>query len=128
MIAVAGFNMVSGLLIMLFERISQIGLLKSLGMTNNAISRIFLTKSALVVIKGMIWGNGIAIALCLAQKHFNIVTLDPANYFVSSVPVDFNLPWIAAMNAIAFAAIMLIMMLPCHFISRIDPAATMRVK
>ena len=128
MIAVAGFNMVSGLLIMLFERISQIGLLKSLGMTNNAISRIFLTKSAIVVFKGMIWGNGIAIALCLVQKHLNIITLDPANYFVSSVPVDFNLPWIAAMNAIAFVAIMLIMMLPCHFISRIDPAATMRVK
>lgn len=128
MIAVAGFNMVSGLLIMLFERISQIGLLKSLGMTNNAISRIFLTKSAIVVMKGMIWGNGIAIALCLVQKHFNVMTLDPANYFVSSVPVDFNPVWIAAMNAIAFVAIMLIMMLPCHFISRIDPAATMRVK
>ena len=128
MIAVAGFNMVSGLLIMLFERIAQIGLLKSLGMTNKAISKIFLTKSALVVLQGMIWGNGIAIALCLVQKHFNIMTLDPANYFVSSVPVDFNLPWIAAMNAIAFVSIMLIMMLPCHFISRIDPAATMRVK
>lgn len=128
MIAVAGFNMVSGLLIMLFERISQIGLLKSLGMTNRAVSRIFLTKSALVVLQGMLWGNGIAIVLCLVQKHFNIITLDPANYFVSSVPVDFNLTWIVAMNAIAFVAIMAIMMLPCHFISRIDPAATMRVK
>ena len=128
MIAVAGFNMVSGLLIMLFERISQIGLLKSLGMTDRAISQIFLTKSALVVLQGMLWGNGIAIILCLVQKHLNVITLDPTNYFVSSVPVEFNLPWIAAMNAIAFVAIMLIMMLPCHFISRIDPAATMRVK
>jgi lipoprotein-releasing system permease protein len=128
MIAVAGFNMVSGLLIMLFERISQIGLLKSLGMTDRAISRIFLTKSAIVVVQGMIWGNAIAIALCLLQKHLNIIGLDPANYFVSSVPVDFNLLWIASMNVVAFVAIMLIMMLPCHFISRIDPAATMRVK
>jgi lipoprotein-releasing system permease protein len=128
MIAVAGFNMVSGLLIMLFERISQIGLLKSLGMTDRAISRIFLTKSAIVVVQGMLWGNAIAIALCLLQKHLNIIGLDPANYFVSSVPVDFNLLWIASMNAVAFVAIMLIMMLPCHFISRIDPAATMRVK
>jgi lipoprotein-releasing system permease protein len=81
-----------------------------------------------VVLQGMLWGNGIAIVLCLVQKHFNIITLDPANYFVSSVPVDFNLTWIVAMNAIAFVAIMAIMMLPCHFISRIDPAATMRVK
>ena len=128
MIAVAGFNMVSGLLIMLFERISQIGLLKSLGMTNSAVSRIFLTKSAMVVLRGMLWGNAIAVALCLIQMKFNVITLNPDNYFVSSVPIDFNLPWILAMNGTAFAAIMLIMMLPCHFISRIDPAATMRVK
>ncbi len=128
MIAVAGFNMVSGLLIMLFERISQIGLLKSLGMGNQAISGIFLTKSAIVVLKGMLWGNGIAVLLCLVQKNFNVIALNPDNYFVSSVPVDFSLTWIAGMNLIAFAAIMLIMVLPCHFISRIDPAATMRVK
>jgi lipoprotein-releasing system permease protein len=79
-------------------------------------------------VQGMIWGNAIAIALCLLQKHVKIIGLDPSNYFVSSVPVDFNLLWIASMNAVAFVAIMLIMMLPCHFISRIDPAATMRVK
>ena len=128
MIAVAGFNMVSGLLIMLFERISQIGLLKAMGMTNNAVSRVFLTKSATVVLQGMLWGNAIAIMLCLLQMKFSIITLNPDNYFVSAVPIDFNLTWILGMNAIAFAAIMLIMMLPCHFISRIDPAATMRVK
>ena len=128
MIAVAGFNMVSGLLIMLFERTSQIGLLKSLGMSNGAVSRIFLAKSALVVLKGMLWGNAIAVILCLLQKNFNVITLNPDNYFVSSVPVEFSFVWIIGMNLIAFAAIMLIMLLPCHFISRIDPAATMRVK
>ena len=128
MIAVAGFNMVSGLLIMLFERISQIGLLKSLGMTNPAISGIFLTKSALVVLKGMLWGNGIAVLLCLLQSNFNIIALNPDNYFVSSVPVEFSFTWIAGMNLIAFVAIILIMLLPCLFISRIDPATTMRVK
>ena len=128
MIAVAGFNMVSGLLIMLFERISQIGLLKAMGMTNRAVSRVFLTKSAIVVLQGMLWGNAIAILLCLLQMKFKIIALNPDNYFVSAVPIDFNLPWILGMNAVAFAAIMIIMMLPCHFISRIDPAATMRVK
>lgn len=128
MIAVAGFNMVSGLLIMLFERISQIGLLKSMGMTNRAVAGIFLTKSAIVVLKGMLWGNAIAVLLCLVQKHFGVISLNPDNYFVSSVPIEFSLAWILAMNLIAFAAIMLIMLLPCHFISRIDPASTMRVK
>ncbi len=128
MIAVAGFNMVSGLLIMLFERISQIGLLKSLGMSDMAISRIFIVKSALVVLKGMLWGNALALLICVLQKKFSIIALNPDNYFVSSVPVEFTFSWILGMNAIAFAAIMLIMLLPCLFISRIDPAATMRVK
>lgn len=128
MIAVAGFNMVSGLLIMLFERISQIGLLKSMGMTNRAVAGIFLTKSAMVVLKGMLWGNALAVLLCLVQKHFRVITLNPDNYFVSAVPVEFSLAWILAMNLIAFVAIMLIMLIPCHFISRIDPASTMRVK
>jgi len=128
MIAVAGFNMVSGLLIMLFERISQIGLLKSMGMTNRAVAGIFLTKSSMVVLRGMLWGNAIAVLLCLVQKHFGVISLNPDNYFVSSVPIEFSLAWILAMNLIAFAAIMLIMLLPCHFISRIDPASTMRVK
>lgn len=128
MIAVAGFNMVSGLLIMLFERISQIGLLKSMGMTNRAVAEIFLTKSAVVVLEGMLWGNAIAVVICLVQKYFRVITLNPDNYFVSSVPIEFSPLWILGMNFIAFAAIMLIMLLPCHFISRIDPAATMRVK
>lgn len=128
MIAVAGFNMVSGLLIMLFERISQIGLLKSMGMTNRAVAEIFLTKSAVVVLEGMLWGNAIAVVICLVQKYFGVITLNPDNYFVSSVPIEFSPLWILGMNFIAFAAIMLIMLLPCHFISRIDPAATMRVK
>ncbi len=128
MIAVAGFNMVSGLLIMLFERISQIGLLKSLGMSNSSISGIFLAKSAIVVLQGMLWGNAIAVGLCLIQKNFNIITLNPDNYFVSSVPVEFSLAWILGMNLIAFAAIMVIMLLPCLFIARIEPATTLRVK
>ncbi|MBQ7773876.1 MAG: ABC transporter permease [Bacteroidales bacterium] len=128
MISVAGFNMVSGLLIMLFERISQIGLLKAMGMTNMAVSRIFLTKSAMVVLRGMLWGNAAALLLCLLQKYFGIITLNPDNYFVSAVPVDFSLISILGMNLVAFVAIMLIMLLPCMFISRISPAATMRVK
>lgn len=128
MIAVAGFNMVSSLLIMLFERISQIGLLKAMGMTNGAVSRIFLTKSAMVVLRGMLWGNAAAVLLCLLQKYFGIISLNPDNYFVSAVPVDFSFIGILGMNLVAFAAIMLIMLLPCMFISRISPAATMRVK
>jgi lipoprotein-releasing system permease protein len=128
MMAVAGFNMVSALLIMLFERISQIGLLKAMGMSNRGVAKVFLTKAALTVAQGMLAGNTLALAICLAQQHLKIMPLDPANYFVSYVPIHLEWGTILPMNLIAFAAIMLIMLLPVIFIGKINPATTMRVK
>lgn len=128
MIAVAGFNMVSGLLIMLFERISQIGLLKALGMTNTAVAGVFLTKAATTVLQGVFYGNVFAIILLLLQQKFKLISLNPQNYFVSAVPVDLNFSNIIAINLITIVAIMAIVVLPCHFISKISPATTMRVK
>lgn len=128
MMAVAGFNMVSALLIMLFERISQIGLLKALGMSNRAVSNVFLTKAAITVLQGMAIGNSTALILCLLQHKFEIIPLDPENYFVSHVPISIEWTSVLSMNIVAFAAIMVIMLLPTIFIGKINPATTMRVK
>ncbi len=128
MIAVAGFNMVSGLLIILFERISQIGLLKALGMQNRNISRIFLYRAAFIVGKGLLIGNVIALAICIIESKYKFITLDPANYFVSYVPIDINAITIIGINIIAFTLIMVILMIPCHMISKISPAKTLLVK
>ena len=83
MTIVAGFNMISGLLIMLFENISTIGLLKSLGMTDRAIAKVFLSSSAVLTAKGMAIGNALAIIFCLIQSSTHLIKLNPANYFVS---------------------------------------------
>ena len=128
MTIVAGFNMISGLLIMLFENISTIGLLKSLGMTDRAIDKVFLTSSAALVFKGMLAGNLAAILFCIIQGTTHLLRLNPENYFVSSVPVHLDFGMILSADIIAFAAIMILLLLPCMFISRIDPAETVRVK
>ncbi|MBE6224913.1 MAG: ABC transporter permease [Bacteroidales bacterium] len=128
MMAVAGFNMVSALLIMLFERISQIGLLKAMGMSNRAVSKVFLTKAAITVLQGMAIGNCIALLLCVLQQRFEIIPLDPENYFVSHVPISIEWTSVLTMNLVAFATIMLVMLLPTIFIGKINPATTMRVK
>jgi lipoprotein-releasing system permease protein len=120
--------MVSSLLIMLFERISQIGLLKALGMSNSAVAKIFLTKAATVVLHGMLWGNLIGISFCMLQKKFHLIPLNPDNYFIPYVPISLEVSSVAITNLVAFAAIMVAMLLPCHFISKVDPASTMRVK
>ncbi len=128
MTIVAGFNMISGLLIMLFENISTIGLLKSLGMTDRAISKVFLSSSAVLVLKGMAWGNALAFLFCIIQNTTHILKLNPENYFVSYVPVNLDFAMILAADVVAFAVIMLLLLIPCLFISKVDPAETVRVK
>lgn len=128
MTIVAGFNMISGLLIMLFENISTIGLLKTLGMTDRAIAKVFLSSSAVLTIKGMAIGNALAIIFCVVQASTHILKLDPVNYFVSYVPVHPDLGLILAADLVAFIAVMALLMIPCLFISKVDPAQTVRVK
>ncbi len=127
MTIVAGFNMISGLLIMLFENISTIGLLKSLGMDNRGIAKIFLASSSFVVLKGMLYGNVLALAFCLIQGHFHLISLDPSNYFVSFVPVHIDLPLVLLSDVASYLIIMALLFIPSVFITGIDPSKTVRV-
>lgn len=127
MTVVAGFNMISGLLIILFQNIPVIGILKSVGMKDRHIAKIFLSASSSVVLKGMAAGNAVALLLCWLQDITKILRLDPQNYFVSYVPVHIDLPLILAADLGAYAVIMLLLLIPSLFISGVDPARTVRV-
>lgn len=128
MTIVAGFNMISGLLIMLFENISTIGLLKALGMSDRSISKVFLSSSAVLVLKGMTIGNALAFLFCFIQEKTHILKMNPENYFVSFVPVDINVWAVLAADVISFVVILLLLLIPTIFISKVDPAQTVRVK
>ena len=128
MTVVAGFNMISGLLILLFRNISTIGTLKSLGMGNRAIAGVFLRVAARIVAVGMLIGNALALLFCLVQGTTHFIRLNPANYFVSFVPVHISLPLVLMVDIVAFGAIMLMLLIPTLFISKVDPAETVRIK
>ncbi len=128
MIVVAGFNMISGLLIVLFRNIATIGTLKTLGMSDRAIGKVFLRVAGGVVLKGMLAGNVLGLLFCIIQRTTHFLKLDPANYFVSFVPVHIDLPWILAADLVAFVAIMLLLLLPTMFIARVDPAVSVRAE
>ena len=127
MIAVAGVNMITGLLIMLFENISTIGLLKSLGMRNVEIMNVFITRAAGTVFKGMLIGNIIAFALCFLQNMTHIISLDPVNYFVSYVPIHLDVLEILKADFVAFVAIIVLLVLPSLFVLRVDPSKTVKM-
>lgn len=128
MTIVAGFNMISGLLILLFQNISTIGILKSMGMTDRSIAEVFLRVSSNLVLKGMVVGNVLAIAFCLIQGSTHFLKLDPTNYFISFVPVSLNIPMIILADVAAYTVIMLLLLIPSLFISKIDPAQTVRAQ
>lgn len=126
MTIVAGFNMISGLLILLFRNISTIGILKSMGMTNKNISMVFLKVASVLVVKGMLIGNLLAIIFCMFQKITRIIKLDPDNYFLSYVPVRLEPFSILACDFLSYLVIMFLLLLPLLFVSNVDPAKTVR--
>ena len=128
MTIVAGFNMISGLLILLFRNISTIGTLKALGMTDRSIAGVFMRVSARIVAIGMIVGNLTALAFCLVQNATHLLKLNPENYFVSFVPVSVNLPLILTADLISFAVILILLLIPSFFISKVDPAVTVKTE
>ena len=128
MTLVAGFNMMSGMLIMLFENRATIGVFKALGMRNRSIFRVFLTKASGFLLKSMLIGNVVALAFCLIQDQTHILGLNPENYFVSFVPVSVDIAAILVADVISYLAIMLILLLSIFFISKVDPAQTVKMK
>lgn len=128
MTVVAGFNMISGLLILLFRHVSTIGTLKTLGMGDRAVAGVFLRVGARTAAIGMAAGNVLALLFCLVQGTTHWIKLNPENYFVSFVPVHVNLAGILLADAAAFAGILLLLLIPTLFISRVDPARTVKAE
>ena len=128
MVLVAGFNMISGLLIIILERTSTIGILKSLGANSSFIRKIFLYESAFFVGKGLLWGNIIALILCWLQWKYGIITLDQESYYLDKAPISVHLLHLILINIGAAAAIMAMLILPSAMISKISPESTIKYR
>lgn len=126
MIIVGTINMVSGLLVIILERTSMIGLLKAMGAKNFSISKVFLYHGAFLIGKGLLLGNFIGLGLGALQYYFNLVKLDPATYYIDSVPINFKLWHILALNFSTLFITTLVLILPSLFIAFIRPAKAIK--
>ena len=126
MICVAGFTMISGLLIIILERTNMIGTMKALGATNTTIRHTFLWFAVFVLGKGLLIGDIIGIGLIILQKYSGIIKLDATTYYVSTVPVVINIPLILIINAATLIISVFILVAPSYLISRIHPSRSMR--
>jgi lipoprotein-releasing system permease protein len=128
MVAVAGINMISGLLIVIIERTRMIGILKALGFPNFNVRKVFLYLSGFLSVKGLIWGNLIGIGLCLFQYYTGFLKLNPELYYIDTVPISFNFFFILLLNIGTLISIIGMIIIPSFFISKITPAEAISVE
>ena len=121
MVLVAGFNMVSGLLIMILERTHMIGILKAIGAKDISIRKIFLYNGAFLISRGMIWGNIIGIGLCVIQYYFKIFSLDQESYYIEYVPISLNVSQLIFLNIGSMLVTFIMLIIPSMVISHIRP-------
>jgi lipoprotein-releasing system permease protein len=126
MVCVAGFTMISGLLIIILERTQMIGLLKALGARNQTVRHTFLWFAAFIISQGLLLGNVIGIGLVLLQQHTGFISLDPSSYYVDTAPMELNIPVLLALNVATLIICIFVLIAPSFLISHISPARSMR--
>jgi len=126
MVAVAAVTMISGLLIIILERTTMIGVLKALGARNKTIRHTFLWFAVFMIGRGLLIGNLLGIGLVLLQRYTGLIKLDPETYYVSTVPVEINIPLIILLNIATLLISLFILIAPSYLISHIQPAKSMR--
>lgn len=126
MFIVAGVTMISGLLIIILERTSMIGILKALGARNKTIRHTFMWFAIFIIGKGMLIGNVLSLGLLTLQQAFGIIKLDAQTYYVSTVPVEINALYIVALNVATLLISVFMLVAPSYLISHIHPAKSMR--
>lgn len=125
MICVAGFTMISGLLIIILERTQMIGILKALGASNTMVRHTFLWFAVFIIGRGLIIGDVIGIGIVLIQKYTGLIQLDPATYYVSTAPMELNIPVIILLNIVTLLISVFVLIAPSYLISHIHPAKSM---
>lgn len=126
MIFVSVVNMTSALLIIILERQNMIGTLKSMGIADSAVMRIFIRNAAWIIGKGMLWGNIVGIGLAYIQKRWSVVTLNPENYYLDRVPIKFDLWQMLVLDAGTLAVCVLAMTIPALYVLKISPIRAIR--
>src|SRR5690606_24346841 len=127
MIIVSIMAMISTLLILILEKTNMIGILKSLGMPNFNIRKIFLYQAGFIIIRGMIIGNIMGLLLCFLQLQFGIFKLDQESYYLSEVPVLLNVGYILMINLLTFLVSTAALIFPTYLVTRITPLDAIRV-
>jgi len=126
MLIVAGINIITALLILILERTKLIGILKAIGQNNWSVRKVFLYNASYIISKGLFWGNLLGIGLCLLQKYFHIISLNPSTYYMNTVPIHLPFSDVLMLNFCAMFSCILMLIIPTYLITKITPIKAIR--
>ena len=126
MLIVAGINIITALLILILERTKLIGILKAIGQNNWSVRKVFLYNASYLIGKGLFWGNLLGIGLCLLQKYFHLISLNPSTYYMNTVPIHLTFSDILLLNFGAMLSCILMLIIPTYLITKITPIKAIR--
>lgn len=126
MLLVAGVNMITALLILILERANMVGLVKSMGMSNASVRKVFFYVSVKLLVRGLLIGNLIGIGAVLIQYFTHLIKLNSDTYYVDYVPVIINVGYIVLLNVGIIVSCMLMMFFPTLILTRLTPIRTLR--
>lgn len=114
-------NMISVILILVMERTPMVGILKAMGAQDKSIRSVFLFNGMNLIIKGLAWGNAVGLGICFLQDRFKLIALNPHDYYMSYVPIEWSWGTVLILNLIVFFTVLIVLLLPTRFITRINP-------
>lgn len=126
MIVIASINMITALLVLILERVQMIGVLKALGSTNRGIQKVFLYNATYLILKGLFYGNIIGLGILFIQSYFNVITLNPETYYVSTVPVQINILPLLLLNVGTLLLCLLMLIIPSMMVAKIHPSKSIK--
>lgn len=126
MIIVALLNMTTALLIIVFERKRMIGELRALGMRRGSIIEVFVYRAMFIVLRGVVWGATIGLAVSIAEHYLRLIPLSAKDYMLDAVPAALCWGWWAVAVVATIIITFIVMLLPAAFSARISPSETMR--
>ena len=126
MLIVAGINIITALLILILERTKLIGILKAIGQNNWSVRKVFLYNASYLIGKGLFWGNLLGIGLCLLQKYFHLISLNPSTYYMNTVPIHLAFSDVLLLNFGAMLSCILMLIIPTYLITKITPIKAIR--
>jgi lipoprotein-releasing system permease protein len=123
---VISMNMISVILILVMERVPMVGVLKALGASNQSVRAVFMYNGMNLIVRGLLWGNAIGLGTCWLQDQFKIMKLNPHDYYVSYVPIEWSVLTVIMLNLIIFGMVTLVLLLPTYWIVKISPVKAIR--